>query len=130
MILKPKAKLGGYLLILGRPWLVAINAHINCRLGNMIISNGEQTKELTLYPPTQPLLDIEDPTWVSSDSDDYVLVLTIEQVHYSKDQTDEAILVNFLQNRYEFNDILETMVSPSHATIDCPFENFPLVGNP
>ena len=79
MILKPKAKLGGYPLILGRPWLVAANAHINCRSGNMIISNSEQTKELTLYPLAQPLLDTEDPTWVGSDSDDYVQVLTIGQ---------------------------------------------------
>ena len=80
MILKPKAKLEGYPLILGRPWLATANAHINCWSSNMIISNGEKTKELTLYPLAQPLLDTKDPTWVGSDSNDYVLVLTIKQV--------------------------------------------------
>ena len=44
MILKPKAKLGRSPLILGQPWLVAANAHINCWTGNMVISNGDQTK--------------------------------------------------------------------------------------
>jgi hypothetical protein len=130
MILKPKAKLGGYPLILGRPWLAAANAHINCRLGNMIISNGDQTKELTLYPPAQPLLDTKDPIWVDSDPDDSIPVLTIRQVQYFEDPTNETLLVNFLQNRYESNDILENMVFPSQATVDCPFGNFPLIGNP
>lgn len=130
MILKPKAKLGRYPLILGRPWLAVANTHINCRSGNMVISNGEQTKKLTLYPPSQPLLDIEDPTWVDSDSKGFVPVLTIVQVQYFEEPSDDTILVNFLQNSYESNDILETMVFPSLTIVDFPFGKFPLVSNP
>ncbi len=79
-ILNSKAKLGESLLILGRPWLVAANAHINYQSGNMIISNGEKIKELTLYPLAQPLLATKDLTWFGSDLDHSIPVLTIGHV--------------------------------------------------
>lgn len=31
MILSPKATLGRYLIVLGRPWLVTIDAYIGCQ---------------------------------------------------------------------------------------------------
>jgi len=47
-VLQPKTSLGGYPLILGRPWLATADAYIGCRLGNMTISHGTSTKQLTL----------------------------------------------------------------------------------
>jgi hypothetical protein len=44
MILQPKYSLGGYPLILGRPWMATIDAYISCRLGNMTISHETSTK--------------------------------------------------------------------------------------
>ncbi|XP_057853197.2 uncharacterized protein LOC131063406 [Cryptomeria japonica] len=38
MILQPKVKLGGYPLILGRPWLATANAFINCWSGKQFFS--------------------------------------------------------------------------------------------
>ncbi|XP_059073307.1 uncharacterized protein LOC131874087 [Cryptomeria japonica] len=96
MILQPKVKLGGYPLILGGPWLAAANAFINCRSCNMVISNGEQTKQITLYPPAQPLLETEDPIWVDSDLEDSLPVLTIEQAYDFEEPTEDNLLVNFL----------------------------------
>ncbi|XP_059070597.1 uncharacterized protein LOC131860231 [Cryptomeria japonica] len=98
MILQPKVKLGGYPLILGRPWLAVANAFINCCSGNMVISNGEHTKQLTLYPPTQPMLETKDPLWIDSDLEDSLTILMIDQALDLEDPTEESILVNFLQN--------------------------------
>lgn len=44
LVLRPKAKLTGYPLILGRPWLAITNAYISCRVGNMTIKNGHMSK--------------------------------------------------------------------------------------
>ena len=44
LVLQPKAKLTGYPLILGRPWLATVNAYISCRTGNMTIKNGHMSK--------------------------------------------------------------------------------------
>ena len=62
----------------------------------MVISNFEQTKELTFYPPAQPLLDTEDPTWVDSDLEDSILIITIRQAPYFEEPTNETLLANFL----------------------------------
>jgi hypothetical protein len=54
MVLHPKYNLGGYPLILGRPWLATVNAFIICRSGDIPISHGDSTKKLNLYPPKKP----------------------------------------------------------------------------
>ena len=57
LVIQPKAKLTGYVLILGRPWLATTDAYISCRAGNMTIKNGHMSKQLVLYPPAQPSLE-------------------------------------------------------------------------
>ncbi len=64
MILSPKVNLFGYPIILGRPWLAIADANINCRSGNMTISNGQATKQFDLYPPAQPLPDLSTSFWL------------------------------------------------------------------
>ena len=48
MVIQPKL-MGGHPMILGRPWLARNDAYIGCRSGEMIISNGVDTKKLTLH---------------------------------------------------------------------------------
>jgi hypothetical protein len=61
MVLYLKASLGGYPLILGRPWLATADAYIGCRSRNMTISHMTSTKQLTLYPPIKSNIDLETP---------------------------------------------------------------------
>jgi hypothetical protein len=54
LIVKPRSRLEGNPLILGRPWLATGDAYIGCRTGNMTIARGCVTKNLILYPPANP----------------------------------------------------------------------------
>lgn len=54
LVLQPKTKFNGYPLILGRPLLATVDAYISCRAGKMTIKNGNLSKQLVLYHPTQP----------------------------------------------------------------------------
>jgi hypothetical protein len=47
----------GHPITLGRPWLSTTNAFISCREGEMAISNGLSIQKLTIYPPTQPIME-------------------------------------------------------------------------
>ena len=64
LVFHPKTKFNGYPLILGRPWLAIFDAYISCRVGNMTIKNGNLSKQLVLYPPTQPSIEHELPLWL------------------------------------------------------------------
>jgi hypothetical protein len=44
-------------VILGRPWLATTNAFIGCREGELTISNGLSIQKLTIYPPSQPIME-------------------------------------------------------------------------
>ena len=72
LVLQPKAKLTGYPLILGRPWLATNDAYISCRAGNMTIKNGHISKQLVLYPPSQPSLEHDLPLWLEEEEEDEV----------------------------------------------------------
>jgi hypothetical protein len=61
MVLQPKANLGGYPLILGRPWLATADAYISCRSRRYDHLPWNSTKKMTLYPPAKPSLDLEIP---------------------------------------------------------------------
>jgi len=58
LIINPKNRLDGHPLILGRPWLVTVDAYIGCRQGSMTITRGSNIKNLALYPPAQPSVTI------------------------------------------------------------------------
>jgi hypothetical protein len=96
MVLQPKTKLGDHTLILGRPWLATTDAFISCRSGSMTISNGYETKQLTLYPHTTPLINNDNS--VSIDFDDQLTqpILTIRQASSLKDATEDEVINNFI----------------------------------
>ena len=52
MIIQPKL-MEVHPIILGRPWLATTNAYINCRKGEITISNGLSTKKIILHPLAQ-----------------------------------------------------------------------------
>jgi hypothetical protein len=54
IIINPRSGLEGHPLILGRPWLMTVDAYIGCRSGKMTISMGGVTRNLILYPPSKP----------------------------------------------------------------------------
>ena len=70
LILQPKSQLGGHPLILGRPWLAIADACISCRSGSMTISDGTETKNLTLYHPARPSLEAETPLWMELEEEE------------------------------------------------------------
>ena len=63
VVLSLRGTLGGYPLILGRPWLATVDACIACRFEKMTISDGDKTKKLTLYSLAQPQLDLDQVSW-------------------------------------------------------------------
>lgn len=75
------------------------------------------------------MLETKDPLWIDSDLEDSLPILTIDQALDLEDPTKESILVKFLQNWYESNDLLANLVLPSGINPNCPFENFPSLGN-
>ncbi|XP_059073713.1 uncharacterized protein LOC131874384 [Cryptomeria japonica] len=54
MTISPKDTLGGYPVILRRPWLATADDYIKCRSRDMTISNRNSTKKLVLFPPAKP----------------------------------------------------------------------------
>lgn len=100
-VLQPKENLTGYPLILGRPWLAIANAYISCRAGNMTIKNGHMSKQLVLYPPTQPLLEHDLPLWLEEEDEDEVYstpLCAVEATMGRKPQTEDDLIENLIQN--------------------------------
>jgi hypothetical protein len=96
MVLQRKTKLGGHPLIFSRPWLVTADAFISCRSGSMTISNGYETKQLTLYPHATPLINNDNYVWVDFDDQTTQPILTIRQALILKDATEDEVINNFI----------------------------------
>ena len=103
MVLQPKSNLGGYPLILGRPWLATTNAYIGCRSNNMTISHRNSTKKVTLYPHVKPTTNHEMPIWMGNeDNDDESVhqILTLDQELSFKEEIEDDAINNFISNPY------------------------------
>jgi hypothetical protein len=101
MVLQPKSPSGKHLIILGRPWLAIVDAFIDCRSRNMFISHGDSTKQVTLYPPTKPLTELENIMCYdnANNEDKFVqLVFIVDQVMNLKGDTEENQINTFLCN--------------------------------
>jgi hypothetical protein len=97
VVLQPKTKLGGHPLILGRPWLAIADAFIGYSSGSMTISNGYETKQLTLYPHATPLINNDNSLWVDVDDQTTQPILTIGQALSLKDATEDEVINNFIR---------------------------------
>eukprot|EP00253_Pinus_taeda_P022931 PITA_22931 len=98
LIINPKTRLDGHLLILGRPWLATADAYISCRQGNMIITKGADIKNLVLYPRAQPSITILKTNRhpVSYLTDNIRSPLTIQVALEFKDQIEDDAISNFI----------------------------------
>ena len=94
--LQTKSNLGGYTLIVGRPWLATTDDYIGCRSRNMHISHGNVFKELTLYPPAKPTIQQELPLWPDEEeveqADETLQLYMIEQSLAAKSPTKDDLL--------------------------------------
>ena len=102
MVIQPKL-MEGHPMILGRPWLAMADAYISCRKGEMIISNGMATKQITLQPLAQlasiNTLWVEDPYDLNTMEQPSI---NVEQTRKLQEQTEENILDQFLStDHYE-----------------------------
>ena len=88
LVLQVKSQLGGHPIILGRPWLATVDACISCQSKYMTISYGTDTKILTLYPPTPPILETKTPLWMElKEEEGFQPLLTIEKALTLKYET-------------------------------------------
>ena len=62
----------------------------------MTISNGYETKQLTLYPQDTPLINNENSLWVDFDDQTTQPILTIRQALSLKDATEDEVINNFI----------------------------------
>ena len=101
LVLQPKAKLTGYPLILGRPWLATSDAYISYRAGNMTIKNGHMSKQLVLYPPDQPSLENDLPLWLEEGEEDEgysAQIYTLEAIIGGGQQDEDDLIEHLLQS--------------------------------
>ena len=103
MVLQTKTKLGGHPLILGRPWLATADASISCRSGSMTISNGQETKQLTLYPHATPMINNDSSVWVDYEDEETQPILTIGQALTFKDSTEDELISSFISEPSSVN---------------------------
>ena len=92
----------GHPMILGRPWLAIANAYISCRSGDMIISDGRNTKKINLHPPVRPI--VYNPLWLedlyeNQEADQFLI--NIDQIKGLQEQTEEHTLDQFLSSKYQ-----------------------------
>jgi hypothetical protein len=74
MIVQPKSNLGGHPLIVGRLWLATIDAFINYRSRNMIITNDVEINNISLYPPAKSIIELENVKWLNEiDTNDEII---------------------------------------------------------
>ena len=100
LVLEPKTNLGGHPLTLGRPWLATIDAFIGCRTGNMIITHGNENKQIILYPPTQKPSIVDKLSWLDETKQQHEEViqpiLSINQAFDFREENNEYLLDYFI----------------------------------
>jgi hypothetical protein len=97
LVIHSKDPSRGHPIILGRPWLATGNAFIGYREGEMTISNGFSIQKLTIYPPTQPIM--ENLWWLECpyENEDWeVSVFQSDHAWALQEQTPENVLNQFI----------------------------------
>jgi len=62
----------------------------------MTISNGQETKQLTLYPHATPLMNNDNSVWVDYEDEETQPILTVRQALTFKDTTEDELISNFV----------------------------------
>eukprot|EP00253_Pinus_taeda_P010407 PITA_10407 len=134
VMLQTKTKLGGHPLILGRPWLATTDAFISCRSGSTTISNGQETKQLTLYPHATPMINNDKSVWLDYEDEETQPILTVGHALTFKDSIEDELISNFISepssvSREMHNHFTAILESKSQQNLET--ENLPqtLVGS-
>jgi len=108
LVLHTQSPASGHPLILVRPWLVTADACIGCRSRYMLISNGEVTKKLILYPPAEPSSPDKlgftltqnslSARGLEPENEEIRPILTIGEALYFKYQTENDAISTFINN--------------------------------
>ena len=70
----------------------------------MAISDGTETKNLTLYPPDRPSLEDENPLWMELEEEEGIQpLLTIGNALNFKDETEDNAINNFISEHTSVN---------------------------
>ena len=69
----------------------------------MTISNGCETKQLTLYPHATPMINNDNSVWLDYEDDDTQPILTIGQALTFKDTTEDELISNFISKPSSVN---------------------------
>jgi hypothetical protein len=96
VMLQPKSSLGGHPLILGRPWLATADTFISCRSSSMTISDGYDTKKLTLYPHATPNVELENSLCMDIEAESALPMLTIKNSLSFKDEKEDELINYFI----------------------------------
>lgn len=124
LILHPKSNLGGHPIILGRPWLATANAFIGCRSGNMIISQGIERKQLTLYPSEQSPA-VAHNLWLDdkyNDKEEVQSVFSINEIYDFQEHNNDDFVELFLSQP----DVYEELRNDQYHVVDeLLAQNFP-----
>lgn len=62
----------------------------------MTISNGSETKQLTLYPHATPMINNDNSVWLDYEDDETQPILTVGQALTFKDSTEDEIISSFI----------------------------------
>eukprot|EP00253_Pinus_taeda_P009629 PITA_09629 len=135
VVLQTKTMLGGHPLILGRPWLATTDAFISCRSGSITISNGQETKQLTLYPHATPMINNDNSIWVDYEDEETQPILTVGQALTLKDSTKDELINNFISEPSSVSSEIHnhlTTILESESQNNLEIENLPqvLAGSP
>ena len=98
-ILQPKSTSGGHPIVLGRPWLATTDAFIECRSGDMFLSQGNLVKQVSLYPSAKSITEVQDVTWFDKEPSDGEIshpIFTIDQIGSLKQPSEENHITRFL----------------------------------
>jgi len=104
MVLQPNSNLGGYPLILGRPWLATLDAYIGWRLGYMTISHENSTKKLTLYSLAKTSLELENSLWIEdNDGESTQPLLSLDQPSTFRQDTKDDFICTYIAHPHTTN---------------------------
>jgi len=60
--------------------LPTVDAFISCRLGRMTISKGNENKQVTFYPPTKYLSELEKIPWFEETDDKEETIQSLQTI--------------------------------------------------
>ena len=86
-------------MILGIPWLATVDAFISCRLDSMTISQENESKQISLYPPARSITELEHTSWFKETNYDEEIVQSLFSISQAiNEDNDEDLLDHFLSN--------------------------------